>query len=340
MEKASAVAATPLVSVIMPAYNAARHIGEAIDSVRAQTYDHWELIIADDGSTDGTARIVAAYQDPRIRWIALPHCGVNMAVRNAALRAAEGAFIAFLDADDRYFPDALQTLASHLMRHSECAAVYGYFKLMDVNSAPLPMSWDHLESDMRGVLTIKRESLPSWDSLLWRTPKQLQSLMLRRDALARVGYFHEDMAVAEDTAFYIRLFLDDFDAVHTTPAYIFDYRVYPDSITHDEKRFQQVLQSIPRLYEGIFSHPKLPSSLRARQSDLCARHLGWFYARGRLQSGLKSQARRLVAVGWRYPSITRWDWARHCLPFWLLSYMPQPLSAALKSLRRLVKGHC
>jgi cellulose synthase/poly-beta-1,6-N-acetylglucosamine synthase-like glycosyltransferase len=95
------------VSIIMPCYNAARFIGEAIDSVLAQAEVSWELIIIDDGSTDGSADIVRRYSDPRITLLAQANAGVS-AARNAGLASSRGEFVAFLDADDRMRPDRLQ----------------------------------------------------------------------------------------------------------------------------------------------------------------------------------------------------------------------------------------
>lgn len=109
----------PLVSIITPAYNAAAFIGETIASVRAQTFDRWEMIVADDGSTDGTADAAraAAQGDPRITVFTLETPGRRPAVpRNAALARARGRVIAFLDADDLWEPDKLRTQLARLAR--------------------------------------------------------------------------------------------------------------------------------------------------------------------------------------------------------------------------------
>ena len=103
---------TPAVSVITPAWNAAATIEAAIASVRAQTRTDWEMLVADDGSTDATPAIAAAWaaRDPRIRPLPgpLPGCSEGpAAARNRAIRAAGGRFIAFLDADDRWRPEKL-----------------------------------------------------------------------------------------------------------------------------------------------------------------------------------------------------------------------------------------
>ena len=97
------------VSVIMPAYNREVYIRESIESVLAQSFTEFELIIVDDGSTDSTAAIVNSYTDSRIRLFRQEHRGASVA-RNLGIEEARGQFIAFLDSDDLYYPDCLETL--------------------------------------------------------------------------------------------------------------------------------------------------------------------------------------------------------------------------------------
>src|SRR5688500_648199 len=91
----------PRVSIISPVYNADRYIGACIDSVLAQTFTDWEQIIVDDGSTDQTEAVVRKYNDPRIRYVRLPHRGLPALAEsyNVALRDARGALIAVLEGD-------------------------------------------------------------------------------------------------------------------------------------------------------------------------------------------------------------------------------------------------
>ena len=99
---------TPLVSVITPAFNAGRYIGETIASVQGQTWRDWELLVVDDGSSDDTAdRVREFLWDRRIRLLSQSNCGVS-AARNAGLRLARGSYIAFLDADDAWKPENLE----------------------------------------------------------------------------------------------------------------------------------------------------------------------------------------------------------------------------------------
>lgn len=122
------MSAAPLVSVMMPAYNAGRFIGRAIESVLAQTCADWELVIVDDGSTDDTAAIAAAFGDARITLMRQANAG-EAAARNTALSRARGTWLAFLDADDAYLPHHLETALGYLERHPGCDAVYtdGYY---------------------------------------------------------------------------------------------------------------------------------------------------------------------------------------------------------------------
>jgi hypothetical protein len=113
----------PLVSVMMPAFNAERYISAAIESVLAQTLANWELVIVDDGSTDRTATIVAGYDDARIRLIRQSNRG-EAAARNVALDCLRGQFVAFLDADDLYLPRHLATTVDQLQRSQDHVGVY------------------------------------------------------------------------------------------------------------------------------------------------------------------------------------------------------------------------
>lgn len=116
---------TPLVSIIIPAYNAAPYIGDAIRSVQQQTWTNWELLITDDGSTDNTAAIVTPFlTDERIRYTRQKNSGVS-AARNTGIAAARGAYIGFLDADDALLPDSIAEKVNVLGTDSKTDFVYG-----------------------------------------------------------------------------------------------------------------------------------------------------------------------------------------------------------------------
>ena len=97
-----------LVSIITPTYNCGAFIADSIDSVLAQTYQNWEMLIVDDCSSDDTRSIVARYKDPRIKYLCLEHNSGAAVARNTALRMAKGRWIAFLDSDDLWSPEKLE----------------------------------------------------------------------------------------------------------------------------------------------------------------------------------------------------------------------------------------
>jgi hypothetical protein len=101
-----------------------RYVREAIDSVLGQTFGDLELIVVDDGSTDGTAAAVAAVGDPRLRYVGQPHRGIGAAM-NTGLRAARGRYVARLDSDDVWLPDLLATQVAVLESRPEVDVVYG-----------------------------------------------------------------------------------------------------------------------------------------------------------------------------------------------------------------------
>ncbi len=118
-----------LVSVIIPCYNQAHFLSEAIESVRAQTYPHYEIIVVNDGSTDDPAEVAARF--PEAHYIEQKNQGVSE-TRNAGLRQSEGTYIVFLDADDRLLPNALQVGVDAMKAHPKCALVSGHTNLQRV----------------------------------------------------------------------------------------------------------------------------------------------------------------------------------------------------------------
>lgn len=111
----------PLVSVVLPTFDRAEPLRRAIASVLAQTYEHWELLVADDGSTDETPAVVAGFADPRIEHLVLPHGGVCRA-RNAGLARARGRYVAYLDSDNAWEPRFLEVMVAFLVSSGHRAA--------------------------------------------------------------------------------------------------------------------------------------------------------------------------------------------------------------------------
>lgn len=124
-----------LVSIVMPSYNTAKYIKESIDSVLAQTYTNWELIIVDDCSTDDTDKIVMAIKDDRIRYLKNERNSGAAVSRNYALCQAKGKWIAFLDSDDLWEPDKLKKQVSFM---EENDYHFSYTNYIEIDEASQP----------------------------------------------------------------------------------------------------------------------------------------------------------------------------------------------------------
>jgi teichuronic acid biosynthesis glycosyltransferase TuaG len=132
------LAPSPVVSIVMPVYNMAAYLPQAVDSVRTQTLPNWELIIADDASTDASLAIAKKYaaRDPRIHVLSLPVNSRGAArPRNAALDHTNGRYVAFLDADDIWLPQKLERQISFMQAH-DCAISQTAYRLITPDGHP------------------------------------------------------------------------------------------------------------------------------------------------------------------------------------------------------------
>ena len=130
----------PLVSIIMPVYNAEKWIASAIQSVLSQTHTHWELLIIDDGSTDRSKNVIEKFQDGRIQYFFQENKGVSSA-RNLGLKHMKGKFICFLDADDELTPESIAARMDVFDANPKVKMVDGYVSLYDDEMKTLLRLW-------------------------------------------------------------------------------------------------------------------------------------------------------------------------------------------------------
>ena len=148
------LSATPLVTVSMPAFNSERYSAEAIESILAQTYENFELIIVDDGSTDRTREIVERYSDPRIIKIFSDQNRGLITTRNLIASIAKGKYLALLDADDRAFPERLQLQVDFLESNAADICGADHWTLNQANGEMKRSKQRHTDSDIRALLSI------------------------------------------------------------------------------------------------------------------------------------------------------------------------------------------
>jgi glycosyltransferase involved in cell wall biosynthesis len=191
---------TAIVSVIVPTFNRLRFLRPAIESLYAQMFTDWEVIIADDGSDLETRQYLQSLaNDPRVKLVWLSHTGRPSMVRNAALQRAVGEYVAFLDSDDLWAPRKLERQLEILRARTTCRWSYTGFLRVDAGGNPLPQErvrpWVPYEGDIFEQVVTGRASI--------RTP----SVLATRQLIARAGGFDETMLSAEDYDLWMRLAL-------------------------------------------------------------------------------------------------------------------------------------
>ncbi|GAB3678643.1 glycosyltransferase family 2 protein [Salinisphaera aquimarina] len=201
----------PRVTVCIPAYNASAYIGEAIESVLAQAYRDFELLVIDDCSVDDTVAICRQIGDERLRLIERDTNGGRPAVRNQGLAEARGEFLALLDADDRCLPDRLAQQVAFLDAHPQVDVLGSWWHTIDAHGNRLPAKKNHrrLSPDMVACY------------LLYRGVIHNPTVMARRAAMAGYAYDPE-YSVAEDYDLWDRM--RPAHGMAVLPARLIEYR--------------------------------------------------------------------------------------------------------------------
>jgi glycosyltransferase involved in cell wall biosynthesis len=187
----------PTVSIILPTYNRLHYLREAVASVFAQTYDDWELIIADDGSSEETRAYLRRIEDLRVMILWLSHTGVPAIGRNAAIRKARGHYLAFLDSDDLWKPTKLAMQLDALRTSPECRWSYTAVDLIESDGRPVVRDgfapWVPYAGDItERILTIDAHIA-------------MDTVLAERSVVIEAGGFDERQQFAEDYDLYVRL---------------------------------------------------------------------------------------------------------------------------------------
>lgn len=211
----------PLVSVIIPNYNHARYVVDAIRSVLGQEYRHFEIIVVDDGSTDNSGEVIAQFGD-QVRYIYQKNAGLS-AARNTGIKASKGSLIGVLDADDMYEPVYLSTLVSILQGNPDADGVYCGYQFVDHTNNLLP------QVEARPV-----EPDKLYAALLDGNFFVPESIFLRRRVYDEVGLFDETLRACEDWDVWLRA-AKKYKIIHSTKI-LARHRVLPGSMSTDPVR--------------------------------------------------------------------------------------------------------
>lgn len=186
------------VSIVLPTYNREKKLGKAIESVLKQSYSYFELLVIDDGSTDGTEQVVNSYKDERLQYHKLPQNGGQSKARNYGLQLAKYDYIAFEDSDDLWHPKKLER-QMQAMAAAEESAGFCYHKLKyDMGNGRY-----FIMPDEKVILEKKNGDI--YAQLLWDNLIGMPTLLMKRECLESIGYMDEQMNCLEDYDFALRL---------------------------------------------------------------------------------------------------------------------------------------
>jgi glycosyltransferase involved in cell wall biosynthesis len=228
--------APPRVSVIIPAFNVSPFIRQAVASALGQTVADIEVLVIDDGSTDGTVEQLTEISDPRLRIIRQAHTGVAFS-RNAGIHLARAGYIGFLDGDDLWLPHKLEKHLALLEEHPNADLTFSLSRMIDAcgrdHGLPLPK--------LSGIVTFQellRENLVRTSS----------SVVLRKEAILRAGFFDSHLVPCEDHDMWLRIAMLRPDNIWSVGDILTLYRRHPAQLTKD---WRIVEQSWSRMIDGI-----------------------------------------------------------------------------------------
>lgn len=206
----------PKVSIIIPAYNAAKHIKSTIDSVLAQTYSDFELVVVDDGSTDETVEILRSYGD-RIRWTQAHHKGQASAV-NMGISISKGEYLAYLDADDLLPPNKLAVQIEYFEKNPNVEFVYSDM---------------YYTTPQLGTILIKSQPIDPF-RLLQRCYISRITVIHKRSCVDKVGLFDAMLTGSDDWDMWVRM--SEKCRMGYVPQPLAEYRIHGQNTSHTRKR--------------------------------------------------------------------------------------------------------
>ncbi len=220
---------TPMISVLMPVFNSERYIGAAVESVLAQTYDDFELLALDGGSSDRSLSILRKFEmsDARIRAISRKNLALVPSL-NEMIAEAQGRYLARMDSDDICRPERFEKQVAYLDAHPECVAVGSRVLFIDPEGMPIceainELTHNEIDSANMSGATAMRICHPS--------------VMMRKETVVQVGLYSEEFLFAEDFDLFLRI--AEVGKLANLPEVLLEYRQHLGSVCHsrsDESR--------------------------------------------------------------------------------------------------------
>lgn len=278
------VITSPLVTIVIPTYNYARFVEEAVRSAAAQTYKNTEIILVDDGSTDDTPAKLEALKSevPNLRVITTEHQGVSRA-RNCGTRAGKGEYVAYLDADDLWHPTKIEKQVHAMVQHAndpEWAAVYCLFRPIDEN-AMVVANAPALET--RGYFFARH--------LAMNPIGTGSGIMVRRDLILEIGGFDPNLSHCEDLDAQLRV--SKHHKIELVREYLVGYRKHRGSASQHHLEMADAALEVLGQYAV---DPAIPKALQKATYAAAYRYTWFKYLKGGKRfKAFRTLARALIA---------------------------------------------
>jgi glycosyltransferase involved in cell wall biosynthesis len=308
--------ATPIVSVVIPAYNAEAYITPALKSVLSQTYPHTEVIVVDDGSRDDTARLVQSFSG--VRCIQQANAGVSTA-RNVGAAAATGHFLAFLDADDVWHPAKLAHQVRGMLACPDVALSRTHFRGSTWTPEALAICFEPKAPEL--ITELSESFLNPYFAT--------SSVMVRRSAFEAARGFDTSLRVAEDVDFYLRVLASAPSVLVVTQEVLFKRPVKGSLGDDSEEGYVQLLQVYDRY---LSQHPALRDVLGLATIKLAYKRLHLAHARSLIWNGRGQESRQAMARARQF------GWDSGMPELWLRTWAPPSLKDKLSGLKRAIGG--
>ena len=265
-----------LVSIIMNCYNGQRFLKEAIDSVYQQTYHDWEIIFWDNASDDDSAKVAKSY-DKKLKYFLAPSNTSLGEARNIAIRKASGKYVAFLDCDDKYFPEKL-TRQVNMMENNQCALCYGSVIVINDDGAQIGKN---IVTDKHGHIL---------DQLLLKYEINMQTVMIRRNILTKNSLsFDTKLQFSPDYDLFMRIAAEH--KICSLSSYLAEYRKGETSLTF--KMLDRIAPEMEYTLKNLSAKSNISSKMN-HNFKVAFQMLYFYRSLPLIQSGQYLQARKNI----------------------------------------------
>jgi glycosyltransferase involved in cell wall biosynthesis len=314
----------PVVSVVMPVFNVAPFVRLAVESVLKQTLADFEMVVVDDGSTDGTMDALQSIDDSRLEVVTQENAG-SSAARNAGARRSQAPYIAFIDGDDLWSPKKLAVHIDFMKTHPGVDLTFSHSSIINEQGNPL----GRFSRPVRGYISFRH-------LLIQNVVHNGSAVVARREALEKAGYFDTSLRSAVDHDLWLRVALIRSNNVYCIPQVLTFYRMREGQITKDWRRMQQSWKTLIEKLRRVAGEDVAAVEDRARAHFY--RYLAYIAYESQEYIEAASLLRAAVSSGFRYLICDRGMWLI-ATALMIRAALPQRTHRRLDHLARQCRSH-